>query len=201
MCGLHQPCLGHRHILVGWLRSHKLSLEYTCAGGTLLRCVGLCLYLCRPAFWLGNQTLRVPLALFALNRRRLCERLQKNSAVQAGAVVLLQGGDETQRYCTDTGVLFRQVSGGAGHWVTGRAQIPRGAPFFPPVSEAPIRRSDIPIYDRPEGSRPGFMEKQNSDWRGWFWDWWSRCGRGEPDGDRGAAPGAHLSTVVLGIGM
>lgn len=65
---------------------------------------------CRPSFWLGNETLKVPLALFALNRRRLCERLRKNPAVQAGSVVLLQGGEETQRYCTDTGVLFRQVS-------------------------------------------------------------------------------------------
>ena len=52
----------------------------------------------------------MPLALFALNRQRLCERLRKNPAVQAGSVVVLQGGEETQRYCTDTGVLFRQVS-------------------------------------------------------------------------------------------
>lgn len=66
-------------------------------------------FLCRPNFWLGNETLKVPLALFALNRQRLCERLRKNKAVQAGSVVVLQGGEETQRYCTDTGVLFRQV--------------------------------------------------------------------------------------------
>lgn len=52
----------------------------------------------------------MPLALFALNRRRLCERLRRNPAVQAASLVLLQGGEETQRYCTDTGVLFRQVS-------------------------------------------------------------------------------------------
>lgn len=52
----------------------------------------------------------MPLALFALNRRRLCERLQRNPAMQAASLVLLQGGEETQRYCTDTGVLFRQVS-------------------------------------------------------------------------------------------
>uniref|UniRef100_A0A667I2C9 Xaa-Pro dipeptidase n=1 Tax=Lynx canadensis TaxID=61383 RepID=A0A667I2C9_LYNCA len=72
---------------------------------------------CRPSFWLGNETLKVPLALFALNRRRLCERLRKNPAVQAGSVVLLQGGEETQRYCTDTGVLFRQES--FFHWAFG----------------------------------------------------------------------------------
>lgn len=69
-----------------------------------------CLCLCRPSFWLGNETLKVPLALFALNRRRLCERLRKNPAVQGGSAVVLQGGEETQRYCTDTGVIFRQVS-------------------------------------------------------------------------------------------
>uniref|UniRef100_A0A2K5QHI7 Xaa-Pro dipeptidase n=1 Tax=Cebus imitator TaxID=2715852 RepID=A0A2K5QHI7_CEBIM len=70
-----------------------------------------------PSFWLGNETLKVPLALFALNRQRLCERLRKNPAVQAGCVVVLQGGEETQRYCTDTGVLFRQES--FFHWAFG----------------------------------------------------------------------------------
>uniref|UniRef100_A0A2R8ME09 Xaa-Pro dipeptidase n=1 Tax=Callithrix jacchus TaxID=9483 RepID=A0A2R8ME09_CALJA len=70
-----------------------------------------------PSFWLGNETLKVPLALFALNRQRLCERLRKNPAVQAGSLVVLQGGEETQRYCTDTGVLFRQES--FFHWAFG----------------------------------------------------------------------------------
>uniref|UniRef100_K7ES25 Xaa-Pro dipeptidase n=2 Tax=Homininae TaxID=207598 RepID=K7ES25_HUMAN len=70
-----------------------------------------------PSFWLGNETLKVPLALFALNRQRLCERLRKNPAVQAGSIVVLQGGEETQRYCTDTGVLFRQES--FFHWAFG----------------------------------------------------------------------------------
>uniref|UniRef100_F6Y2H3 Xaa-Pro dipeptidase n=1 Tax=Equus caballus TaxID=9796 RepID=F6Y2H3_HORSE len=70
-----------------------------------------------PSFWLGNETLKVPLALFALNRQRLCERLRASPAVQARSVVLLQGGEETQRYCTDTGVLFRQES--FFHWAFG----------------------------------------------------------------------------------
>nr|KAF6411272.1 peptidase D [Rousettus aegyptiacus] len=70
-----------------------------------------------PSFWLGNKTLKVPLALFALNRQRLCERLRRNQAVQAGALVLLQGGEDTQRYCTDTGVIFRQES--FFHWAFG----------------------------------------------------------------------------------
>ncbi|XP_062356016.1 xaa-Pro dipeptidase isoform X3 [Cinclus cinclus] len=63
-----------------------------------------------PSFWLGNETLKVPVALFALNRRRLCERLRQNKDVQKNSIVLLQGGEETQRYCTDTGIVFRQIS-------------------------------------------------------------------------------------------
>ncbi|XP_023393464.1 xaa-Pro dipeptidase, partial [Pteropus vampyrus] len=70
-----------------------------------------------PSFWLGNKTLKVPLALFALNRQRLCERLRRNQAVQAGSLVLLQGGEDTQRYCTDTGDVFRQES--FFHWAFG----------------------------------------------------------------------------------
>ncbi|KAJ7421528.1 hypothetical protein WISP_42039 [Willisornis vidua] len=70
-----------------------------------------------PSFWLGNETLRVPAALFALNRRRLCERLRQNKDVQSNSVVLLQGGEETQRYCTDTGIVFRQES--YFHWTFG----------------------------------------------------------------------------------
>ncbi|PNJ09199.1 PEPD isoform 2 [Pongo abelii] len=70
-----------------------------------------------PSFWLGNETLKVPVALFALNRQRLCERLRKNPAVQAGSIVVLQGGEETLRYCTDTEVLFRQES--FFHWAFG----------------------------------------------------------------------------------
>ncbi|KAM6153355.1 xaa-Pro dipeptidase [Erethizon dorsatum] len=71
----------------------------------------------RPSFSLGNETLQVPLALFALNRQRLCERLRKNEAVQAGSVVVLQGGEETLRYCTDVSIVFRQES--FFHWAFG----------------------------------------------------------------------------------
>ncbi|XP_068938735.1 xaa-Pro dipeptidase [Petaurus breviceps papuanus] len=70
-----------------------------------------------PVFWLGNETLRVPRALFSLNRKRLCDRLRKNPAVQKCSLVLLQGGEESNRYCTDTGVLFRQES--FFHWAFG----------------------------------------------------------------------------------
>ncbi|XP_050759883.1 xaa-Pro dipeptidase isoform X2 [Gymnogyps californianus] len=70
-----------------------------------------------PSFWLGNETLKVPVALFVLNRRRLCDRLRQNKDVQKNSVVLLQGGEETQRYCTDTGIVFRQES--YFHWTFG----------------------------------------------------------------------------------
>uniref|UniRef100_A0A8B9ZEP2 Xaa-Pro dipeptidase n=1 Tax=Anas platyrhynchos TaxID=8839 RepID=A0A8B9ZEP2_ANAPL len=70
-----------------------------------------------PSFWLGNDTLKVPVALFALNRRRLCDRLRQNKDVQKNSIVLLQGGEETQRYCTDTGIVFRQES--YFHWTFG----------------------------------------------------------------------------------
>lgn len=90
---------------------HLGPWEVDVLGGTNRSLRGhVCSCLCRPSFWLGNETLKVPLALFGLNRQRLCERLRKNPTVQAGSVVLLQGGEDTQRYCTDTGVLFRQVS-------------------------------------------------------------------------------------------
>ncbi|XP_044126659.1 xaa-Pro dipeptidase isoform X2 [Bufo gargarizans] len=70
-----------------------------------------------PSYWLGNETLKVPAALFALNRKRLCDRLRNNCDVPKDAIVVLQGGEETNRYCTDTGVLFRQES--FFHWAFG----------------------------------------------------------------------------------
>lgn len=70
-----------------------------------------------PSYWLGNETLKVPAALFALNRKRLCDRLRNNRDVPKDAIVVLQGGEETNRYCTDTGILFRQES--FFHWAFG----------------------------------------------------------------------------------
>uniref|UniRef100_A0A8C4X2H8 Xaa-Pro dipeptidase n=1 Tax=Eptatretus burgeri TaxID=7764 RepID=A0A8C4X2H8_EPTBU len=71
----------------------------------------------QAAFSLGEETLSVPMALFAENRRRLCERLRAREGMETGAVVVLQGGEQTQRYCTDTDVLFRQES--YFHWLFG----------------------------------------------------------------------------------
>lgn len=70
-----------------------------------------------PFFWLGNETHKVPVALFALNRNRLLARLRANKDVQKNSIVVLQGGEETQRYCTDTGIIFRQES--FFHWTFG----------------------------------------------------------------------------------
>ena len=65
---------------------------------------------CSSCYQLGPQCLSVPMRLFALNRERLCERLRKRSGeVLPRSVALLQGGEQQQRYCTDTDIVFRQV--------------------------------------------------------------------------------------------
>ena len=61
-----------------------------------------------PCLHLGGETLKVPLKLFAVNRERLCSQLKEEQCPQ-GAVVVLQGGEQQQRYCTDTEDVFRQV--------------------------------------------------------------------------------------------
>ncbi|KAJ8281368.1 hypothetical protein GJAV_G00066850 [Gymnothorax javanicus] len=70
-----------------------------------------------PVFWLGKETLRVSAALFAENRRRLCQGLKAKEGVVPKSVVVLQGGEQKQRYCTDTDVVFRQES--FFHWAFG----------------------------------------------------------------------------------
>jgi len=45
-------------------------------------------------FWMGNDTLKVPMSLFAQNRSRLAEALRKNSKTPSNAIVLLQGGSD-----------------------------------------------------------------------------------------------------------
>ncbi len=63
----------------------------------------------KAVYWLGNDTLSVSADLFAENRERLCQGLKAEKDVPAGSVVLLQGGEQKQRHCTDTDELFRQV--------------------------------------------------------------------------------------------
>ncbi|XP_056871751.1 xaa-Pro dipeptidase [Takifugu flavidus] len=71
----------------------------------------------RSIYWLGNDTLRVSAELFAENRRRLCAGLREKDGLLPQSVVVLQGGEQKQRYCTDTDVLFRQES--FFHWTFG----------------------------------------------------------------------------------
>uniref|UniRef100_A0A674NAG2 Xaa-Pro dipeptidase n=1 Tax=Takifugu rubripes TaxID=31033 RepID=A0A674NAG2_TAKRU len=59
----------------------------------------------------------VALTLFAENRRRLCAGLREKDGLLPQSVVVLQGGEQKQRYCTDTDVLFRQES--FFHWTFG----------------------------------------------------------------------------------
>ena len=71
-------------------------------------------------FTMGLDTLRVPVELFAENRRRLCERLRGLEEVQEGAVILLQGGGDQGRCegdSSDVGPIFRQES--YFHWCFG----------------------------------------------------------------------------------
>lgn len=71
----------------------------------------------QAVYWLGNDTLRVSAALFAENRRRLCTGLAATDGLLPHSVVVLQGGEQKQRYCTDTDMVFRQES--FFHWTFG----------------------------------------------------------------------------------
>lgn len=68
-------------------------------------------------YQLGSHTLAVPVSLHSTNRKHLCERLKNAKEVPSGAIVLLQGGEQKQLYCTDRDVLFRQES--YFHWTFG----------------------------------------------------------------------------------
>ncbi len=52
------------------------------------------------------------MSLFAHNRQRLCERLRARDDVPKNAVIVLQGGEQLQQYCTDRDITFRQVGSG-----------------------------------------------------------------------------------------
>jgi len=70
-----------------------------------------------PGYCLGEHTLKVPLELHNQNRRRLCEALRQQKRVPAGALVVVQGGEASTRYCSDAEHEFRQES--YFHWLTG----------------------------------------------------------------------------------
>jgi len=69
---------------------------------------------------MGNKTLKVPMTLFAQNRRRLVEALKKDTGLLPNSVVLLQGGGDQGRCegdSSDVGPVFRQES--YFHWAFG----------------------------------------------------------------------------------
>ena len=71
-----------------------------------------------PYFSMGKDTLKVPMALFRLNRKRLCDQLRTTAGVPAeGAFVVLQGGEQETLYCSDREPVFRQES--YFHWTFG----------------------------------------------------------------------------------
>ena len=49
------------------------------------------------------------MSLFAANRERLCRRLREDGGVAAGAVVVLQGGQQECLHSSDREIVFRQV--------------------------------------------------------------------------------------------
>ena len=71
-------------------------------------------------FSMGLNTLKVPVQLFAENRKKICEKLKQTPSVPAGSVILLQGGGD-QGVCegdsSDVGPIFRQES--YFHWCFG----------------------------------------------------------------------------------
>lgn len=48
--------------------------------------------------------------LFANNRKRLCKELRKIKNIPQNSIILLQGGEQTQLYSSDTDLIFRQVN-------------------------------------------------------------------------------------------
>ncbi len=59
---------------------------------------------------MGVNTLKVPMKLHEINRKRLCEALAKAQGVPHGTLMVLQGGNPFQRYDTDVDLTtFRQV--------------------------------------------------------------------------------------------
>ena len=58
---------------------------------------------------MGDHTFPVSMKLFANNRKRLCQELKKIKSLPNHSVILLQGGEQTQQYSSDTDIVFRQV--------------------------------------------------------------------------------------------
>lgn len=70
-----------------------------------------------PVFHRGDHTLKVPMTLFADNRRRLMKRLKKNPEVKNFSFIVLQGGSDIPYDDTDVCWPFKQES--FFHWCFG----------------------------------------------------------------------------------
>ncbi|XP_058805652.1 xaa-Pro dipeptidase isoform X2 [Phymastichus coffea] len=76
------------------------GLKSTCTNGRM-----------EQYYFRGENSLRVPMSLFAENRSRLLERLRSNPLVKPqGSFVVLQGGVDVPFNDTDVNILFRQES-------------------------------------------------------------------------------------------
>eukprot|EP00897_Mesotaenium_endlicherianum_P000203 jgi/Mesen1/10183/ME000076S09693 len=63
-------------------------------------------------FWMGKETYKIPMSMYRGNRERLCSELRSSpkTAGKVAGVVLLKGGEQETRHCTDHEPLFRQES-------------------------------------------------------------------------------------------
>ena len=71
-------------------------------------------------FSMGPNTLKVPLALFAENRKRLVNTLKQEADLPANSVVVLQGGGDIgicEGDSSDVGPIFKQEA--YFHWAFG----------------------------------------------------------------------------------
>ncbi|XP_044740984.1 xaa-Pro dipeptidase [Chrysoperla carnea] len=60
-------------------------------------------------YWMGNETHKVPMALYSENRQRLVQRLKGNLRTPADAYIFLEGGKNVSLYDTDVDYnVFRQ---------------------------------------------------------------------------------------------
>lgn len=60
-------------------------------------------------FSMGPNTLKVPMSLFAENRKKVCDALSAQSCSLKKSIILLQGGEEVSWNDTDVGYIFKQV--------------------------------------------------------------------------------------------
>lgn len=69
-------------------------------------------------YQLGEDSIKVSMKLFAINRKNLIDRIKKSTNnLPKSSIILLEGGKSTNRHCTDHEDIFRQES--YFHWCFG----------------------------------------------------------------------------------